>query len=51
MRAVCEETYGIPHDVAIGSSVTCRYGEDAGGVARVVRTREGQGSRRRGIDV
>ena len=40
MRAVCEEIYGIPRSMAIGSSVTFEYAEDAQGVAQVVRTRE-----------
>ena len=40
MRAVCEEIYGIPRAMAIGSSVTFAYAEDARGVAQVVRTRE-----------
>ena len=40
MRAVCEEIYGIPRSMAIGSSVTFEYVEDARGVAQVVRTRE-----------
>jgi phosphoglycolate phosphatase-like HAD superfamily hydrolase len=40
MRAVCEEIYGIPRAMAIGSSVTFEYAEDAQGVAQVVRTRE-----------
>ena len=40
MRAVCEEIYGVPRAMAIGSSVTFRYAEDAQGVAQVMRTRE-----------
>ena len=40
MRAVCEEIYRIPRAMAIGSSVTFEYTEDAQGVAQVVRTRE-----------
>ena len=40
MRAVCEEVYGIPRAMAIGSSVMFEYTEDAQGVAQVVRTRE-----------
>ena len=40
MRAVCEEIYGIPRAMAIGSSVTFAYAEDVRGVAQVVRTRE-----------
>ena len=40
MRAVCEEIYDIPRAMAIGSSVTFEYAEDAQGVAQVVRTRE-----------
>ena len=40
MRAVCEEIYGIPRAMVIGSSVTFRYAEDANGVAQVVRTGE-----------
>jgi phosphoglycolate phosphatase-like HAD superfamily hydrolase len=40
MRAVCEDVYGIPRAMAIGSSVTFEYAEDAQGVAQVVRTRE-----------
>jgi phosphoglycolate phosphatase-like HAD superfamily hydrolase len=40
MRAVCEEIYGIPRSMTIGSSVTFQYGEDAQGVAQVIRTKE-----------
>jgi phosphoglycolate phosphatase-like HAD superfamily hydrolase len=40
MRAVCEQIYGIPRSMAIGSSVTFQYGEDAQGVAQVLRTKE-----------
>jgi len=40
MRAVCEEIYTIPRSMVIGSSVTFQYGEDAQGVAQVVRTKE-----------
>jgi phosphoglycolate phosphatase-like HAD superfamily hydrolase len=40
MRAICEEIYGIPRDMTIGSSVTFQYGEDAEGVAKVVRTKD-----------
>ena len=40
MRAVCEEIYGIPRAMAIGSSVTFTYAEDAQGVAQVMRTKE-----------
>ena len=40
MRAVCEEIYGIPRSMVIGSSVTFQYGEDAQGVAQVLRTKE-----------
>jgi hypothetical protein len=40
MRAVCEEIYGIPRGMAIGSSVMFEYAEDAQGVAQVVRSRE-----------
>jgi phosphoglycolate phosphatase-like HAD superfamily hydrolase len=40
VRAVCEEIYGIPRAMVIGSSVMFRYGEDAGGVAQVLRTRD-----------
>jgi phosphoglycolate phosphatase-like HAD superfamily hydrolase len=40
MRAVCEEIYGIPRSMTIGSSVTFQYGEDAQGIARVLRTKE-----------
>ena len=29
MRAVCEETYGIPRAMAIGSNATVEYAEDA----------------------
>ena len=45
MRAVCEEIYGIPRAMAIGSSVTFEYAEDAQGVAQVVRSREIDGPR------
>ncbi len=40
MRAVCEEIYGIPRAMAIGSSVTFTYAEDAQGIAQVMRTKE-----------
>ena len=40
MRAVCEEIYGIPRSMTIGSSVTFQYREDAQGVAQVIRTKE-----------
>ena len=40
MRAVCEEIYAIPRSHTIGSSVTFKYGEDAQGVAQVLRTKE-----------
>ena len=40
MRAVCEEIYDVPRAMAIGSSVTFRYAEDAHGVAQVMRTKE-----------
>jgi phosphoglycolate phosphatase-like HAD superfamily hydrolase len=40
MRAVCEEVYGIPRSMVIGSSVTFKYGEDADGVPQILRTRE-----------
>ena len=40
MRAVCEEIYGIPRSMAIGSSVATEYAEDAGGVAQVMRTKQ-----------
>ena len=40
MRAVCEEIYGIPRSMTIGSSVIFQYGEDAQGVAQVMRTRQ-----------
>ncbi len=40
MRAVCEEIYGIPRDMTIGSSVTFQYNEDDNGVAQVLRTKD-----------
>ena len=40
VRAVCEEIYNIPRSMTIGSSVTFQYGEDAQGVAQVLRTQE-----------
>ncbi len=40
IRAVCEEIYGIPRAMTIGSSVTFTYAEDAQGVAQVMRTKE-----------
>jgi phosphoglycolate phosphatase-like HAD superfamily hydrolase len=40
VRAVCEEIYGIPRALVIGSSVIFHYGEDAQGVAQVLRTKE-----------
>lgn len=40
VRAVCEEIYNIPRSLTIGSSVTFKYGEDAQGVAQVMRTKE-----------
>ena len=38
MRAVCEEIYGIPRSMAIGSSIATEFTEDAQGVAQLVRT-------------
>jgi phosphoglycolate phosphatase-like HAD superfamily hydrolase len=40
MRAICEAIYNIPPSMVIGSSVTFKYGEDAQGVAQVLRTKE-----------
>jgi phosphoserine phosphatase len=40
VRAVCEEIYNIPRSMTIGSSITFQYGEDAQGVAQVLRTKE-----------
>jgi phosphoglycolate phosphatase-like HAD superfamily hydrolase len=40
VRAVSEEIYNIPRSMTIGSSVTFQYGEDAQGVAQVMRTKE-----------
>ena len=40
MRAVCEEVYGIPRSMAIGSSVTFKYVEDAQGIGQIVRTKD-----------
>jgi len=40
VRAVCEEIYGIPRSMVIGSSVMFKYGEDPQGVAQVLRTRD-----------
>jgi phosphoglycolate phosphatase-like HAD superfamily hydrolase len=40
MRAVSEEIYDVPRAMAIGSSVTFEYAEDASGVAQVVRTKD-----------
>jgi phosphoglycolate phosphatase-like HAD superfamily hydrolase len=40
MRAVCEEIYSIPRSMVIGSSVMFEYGEDAQGVAQVLRSKE-----------
>ena len=40
MRAVCEEVYGIPRAMTIGSSVTFKYSEDDQGAAQVLRTKE-----------
>ena len=40
MRAICEEVYGIPRAMIIGSSVTFKYSEDDQGAAQVVRTKE-----------
>jgi phosphoglycolate phosphatase-like HAD superfamily hydrolase len=40
MRAVCEEIYGIPRAMTIGSSVTFQYSEDDQGAAQVLRTKE-----------
>ena len=40
VRAVCEEIYNIPRSMTIGSSVSFQYGEDAQGVAQVMRTKE-----------
>jgi phosphoglycolate phosphatase-like HAD superfamily hydrolase len=40
VRSVCEDIYNIPRSMTIGSSVTFQYGEDAQGVARLMRTKE-----------
>jgi phosphoglycolate phosphatase-like HAD superfamily hydrolase len=40
MRAICEEVYGIPRAMTIGSSVTFKYSEDAQGAVQVLRTKE-----------
>ncbi len=40
MRAICEEVYGIPRAMTIGSSVTFKYSEDDQGAAQVLRTKE-----------
>jgi phosphoglycolate phosphatase-like HAD superfamily hydrolase len=40
MRAICEEVYGIPRSMVIGSSVTFKYGEDADGVPQVLRAKD-----------
>jgi phosphoglycolate phosphatase-like HAD superfamily hydrolase len=40
MRAICEEVYGIPRAMTIGSSVTFKYSEDDQGTAQVLRTKE-----------
>ena len=40
VRTVCEEIYRIPRSMVIGSSVMFRYGEDAEGIAQVLRTKE-----------
>ena len=40
MRAICEEVYGIPRAMTIGSSVTFKYSEDEQGAAQVLRTKE-----------
>ena len=40
VRAICEEIYNIPRSMTIGSSVTFQHGEDAQGVAQVLRTKE-----------
>jgi phosphoglycolate phosphatase-like HAD superfamily hydrolase len=42
VRAVSEEIYNIPSYMTIGSSVTFQYGEDAQGVAHVLRTKEAE---------
>jgi hypothetical protein len=40
VRAVSEEIYNIPRSMVIGSSVMFQYGEDAQGVAQVLRTKD-----------
>jgi hypothetical protein len=40
VRAVSEEIYGIPRSMVIGSSILFRYGEDAQGIAQVLRTKD-----------
>jgi phosphoglycolate phosphatase-like HAD superfamily hydrolase len=40
MRAICEEVYGIPRAMTIGSSVTFKYSEDDQGAVQVLRTKE-----------
>jgi phosphoglycolate phosphatase-like HAD superfamily hydrolase len=40
VRTICEEIYHIPRSMTIGSSITFQYGEDAQGVAQVLRTKE-----------
>lgn len=40
MRAISDEIYGIPRAMTIGSSVTFQYGEDADGVAQVMRLKD-----------
>jgi phosphoglycolate phosphatase-like HAD superfamily hydrolase len=40
VRAVCENIYNVPRSMTIGSSILFQYGEDAQGVAQVIRTKE-----------
>ena len=40
VRSVCEEIYGIPRSMVIGSGVTLECGEDAAGGLQVLRTKE-----------
>ena len=40
MRAICEEVYGVPRAMTIGSSVTFKYSEDDQGAVQVLRTKE-----------
>jgi phosphoglycolate phosphatase-like HAD superfamily hydrolase len=40
VRAVSEEIYNIPRSMVVGSSVMFTYGEDAQGVAQVLRTKD-----------